>query len=231
MELTGVRWLTFDCYGTLIDWESGILGEVRPLLAARGIPARDEEILARYAEFEAREERGPYKLYREVLRNVMSELGRVFDLRLPPAQLTPLGDSLGDWPAFAETPAALAALQRRFRLAVISNIDNDLFALTTPKLGVALDATITAQQCRSYKPSLNNFRTAIGKLGVAPEEVVHVAESRYHDIAPARSLGIRSVWVNRRAGVPGASGGADATPDLEVASLSELAARFAPSKS
>ncbi len=227
MDLSGVQWLTFDCYGTLIDWESGILRAVRKLLSAHAIPARDDDILSRFAALEAEQERGPYRLYREVLRTVMAEMGRAFGVRFVPEEVLSLPESLGEWPAFAETPTALAALQQRFKLAVISNIDNDLFALSAPKLGVEIDALITAQQCRSYKPSLNNFRTALGRLGVNPDQVLHIAESRYHDIAPARTLGIQSVWVNRKNGRPSASGAADAQPDLEVHSLTDLVAAIA----
>lgn len=226
MDLSGVQWLTFDCYGTLIDWEAGILRAVRKQLSARGIPALDDDILTRFAALEAEQERGPYKLYREVLRSVMADLGRAFGVRFYPEEVSSLPNSLGEWPAFPETPKALAVFKNRFKLAVISNVDNDLFALSAPKLGIPLDALITAQQCRSYKPSLNNFRTALGRLGIGPDQVLHIAESRYHDIAPAKSLGIRSVWVNRRPGKPSASGAADATPDLEVRSLTDLAAKI-----
>lgn len=222
MDLTGVRWLTFDCYGTLIDWERGILAAARPLLPG----AADGDILARYAALEAELERGAYTPYREVLRQVMAGLGRAFGVSISAQQAESLPESLKDWPAFDETPAALAALQRRFKLAVISNVDDDLFAGTAPKLGVRLDGLITAQQCRSYKPSLNNFRVAMERLKAGPDQVLHIAESRYHDIAPARNLGIRSVWVNRAKGRPSASGGAEATPDLEVATLAELVRRL-----
>jgi 2-haloacid dehalogenase len=195
---------------------------VGAVLPGRGVRAGREEILMRYAALEAAEEHGVWRPYRQVLTTVMAGLGRGFGVELSGAEAGALPESVARWPAFAETPAALAALQRRFKLAVISNVDDDLFAATAPKLGVRLDAVITAEQCRSYKPSLNNFRTALARLGAGTHEVVHVAESRYHDIVPARELGIRSVWVNRSGGRVAASGGTDVTPDLEVTGLTEL---------
>lgn len=222
MDLSGVRWLTFDCYGTLVDWERGILAAVRPLLPG----ATGADILARYAALEAEQERGAYKPYREVLRQVMIGLGAAYRVSISPRQAGSLPESLKNWPAFDETPAVLAALQRRFKLAVISNVDDDLFSGTAPKLGVRLDGLITAQQCRSYKPSLNNFRVAMERLRAGPDQILHIAESRYHDITPARSLGIRSVWVNRAKGRPTASGESDATADLEVTALAELVRRL-----
>jgi 2-haloacid dehalogenase len=222
VDLSGVRWLTFDCYGTLIDWERGILAVVRPLLPG----AADADILARYAALEAEQERGKYRPYREVLQRVMVGLGHASGVSISPHQAEALPKSVKDWPAFDETPAALAVFQRRFKLAVISNVDDDLFAGTAPKLGVRLDGLITAQQCHSYKPSLNNFRVAMERLGAGPDQVLHIAESRYHDIAPARTLGIRSVWVNRARGRPSASGEAEAAPDMEVATLTELVERL-----
>lgn len=222
MNLGGVRWVTFDCYGTLIDWETGILSVVRPL--APGVD--DSAILAAYSRLERAVQSGPYLTYRDVLSRVMAGLAETFGIPTGGPQLDALADSLGSWPAFAETPAALAALQRRFKLAVISNIDDDLFRGSAPRLGVTLDAFISAQQCRSYKPSLRNFRVAMERTAAVPGEILHVAESLYHDIAPARELGIRTAWVNRRPGGAGASGTAPTRPDLEVRSLTELVARL-----
>jgi 2-haloacid dehalogenase len=229
VDFTGVRWLSFDCYGTLIDWERGILGALRRVLARHAAAVDDGTLLAAYARAERDLEAGPYQPYRRVLDAVMERLATEF--RFPLSSLSErraLSESLGQWDAFPETAAALAALQKRFRLAVISNVDNDLFAGTAPKLGVRPDAFVSAQQCRTYKPSLNNFRVAMERMGAGPGDLMHVAESLYHDIAPARELGIRCVWVNRRGSAgPGASGSASATPDLEVPDLATLAALVA----
>lgn len=230
MDFSSVRWLSFDCYGTLIDWESGILGAVRPILARHHAVPSDADILERYAALEADLESGDYRPYREVLRAVMSGLGDAFSARLSPAERDALPDSLHNWPAFPDTPAALAKLKSRFRLAVLSNIDDDLFAFSAPRLGVPLDALITAQQCRSYKPSLNNFHRLLDRTGAHPDQLIHVAQSLYHDHAPARSLGLRTVWINRPSARPniGIAKPAHVMPDLELPDLASLAAIPAP---
>lgn len=133
--------------------------------------------------------------------------------------------SVGNWPPFANTPVALTTLKRRFKLAIISNVDDDLFALTNKKLGVVFDWVITAQQVGSYKPSLNNFRQALSRIGLPKENVLHAAQSLFHDHMPAKQLGLDTVWVNRRHGKvgSGASPSANVRPDLEVPDLATLA--------
>jgi 2-haloacid dehalogenase len=226
MNLAGVRWLSFDCYGTLIDWESGILGAVRPVLARHGASPRDEEILERYASLEAELERGEYLRYRQMLSRAMRGLGEAFAVALSETECEALPASLGDWPPFPDTADAMRSLKRRFRLAVLSNVDDDLFAATAPRLGVALDLLVTAQQCRSYKPSHNNFRRLIERTGAGPGELVHVAQSLYHDIVPARELGLPSIWIHRRSGRSGsgATPPVTAVPDLEFPDMASLAA-------
>lgn len=225
MDFAGVRWLSFDCYGTLIDWETGILAAVSPILARRGVAATDRTVLERYGELEAAAERGEYRTYRDVLRLVMSGFGEAFGITLDLKEREVLAESLGRWPAFADTASALGALKKRFKLAILSNVDDDLFALSAPKLGVRPHALITAQQCRSYKPSPNNFRVLLERTSARPGELVHVAQSLYHDHVPAKAMGLRSVWINRRAGKSG--GGATlpaaAAPDLELPDLASLA--------
>jgi 2-haloacid dehalogenase len=161
-----------------------------------------------------------------VLHTVIMGLGRAFGAPLSEAEAEALPDSVKDWPAFSDTPASLAALQKRFRLAVLSNVDDDLFAASAPKLGVTLDALVTAQQCRSYKPLPHNFRVLLERTGAAPGELIHVAQSLYHDHAPAKALGLRTVWINRRAGRRGAgtTPPASAAPNLELPDLASLAA-------
>ena len=218
--------LTFDCYGTLVDWETGILAALSPLLERHGASAEPREILRLYAEHEARLESGPqYRSYREILRGTVA--GIAADLGFEPAQdeLAVLGDSIGAWPPFPDTPGALRRLGARYRLAVLSNVDDDLFERTAATLGMRFDAVITAQQVGSYKPSMENFRFALRRLGVDAARVLHVAHSLYHDHAPAKRLGLSTVWVNRpsrRRGV-GVAPPAEVAPDLEVPDLASLA--------
>jgi 2-haloacid dehalogenase len=215
---------SFDCYGTLIDWESGILGYLRPLFPGVG----DNELLAAYSEAEPRIQSAGYQLYREVLAEVMRELGARFGKRLNDADIRGLADSLTRWKPFSDTVPALRRLKSRYKLAIISNIDDDLFAHTAKLLEVPFDFVITAEQVRSYKPSLRNFQEAERRMSVPRDRWVHCAESRFHDVAPAKQLGIKNVWVNRqRPGRAAASGSSCDTPTLEVKSmqdLSELAA-------
>ena len=213
--------LTFDCYGTLIDWETGILGALRPLVTKHGKALSDEELLALYGEIEARIEAGPYRRYREVLREVVRGMGERLGFSASEAEMDSLPASLGMWPPFPDTVAALRRLKSRYKLAVISNTDDDLFAQTAKLLQVPFDEVVTAQQAGSYKPSLNNFHLALKRLGVAKEKWLHVAQSRHHDIAPARELGIRNVLVTRRG--RGAVLENAAQPDLEVPDLKTLA--------
>lgn len=220
--------LTFDCYGTLIDWERGILSALKPILANHGLRVPDGEILRLYGELEARIEAGPYRGYRAVLREVVKCMGRRLGFTPSPEEEEALAASLPGWPPFPDTVEALRALERRYRLAVISNVDDDLFAGTAGKLGVEFDTVVTAEQVGSYKPSLRNFEAALERIGAPKERVLHVAQSLYHDIALAKSLGIATAWVNRRKGQdgPGATPPADAVPDLEAPDLRSLAERL-----
>lgn len=219
------RVLTFDCYGTLIDWETGILNTLRPMLQARGIELSDDAILEMYGELEAALERGPYLRYRDVLRTVMDGFGERLGFAAVEDERTHASVSVVHWPPFPDTSAALKRLQQRYKLVILSNIDDDLFAHSARLMGVRFDDVITAQQCGSYKPSLNNFEIMLERVGAPKAHVLHVAQSLFHDHAPAKQLGLTTAWVNRRAGKPGAGATppADASPDLEVRSLAELA--------
>ncbi|MBL8747147.1 MAG: haloacid dehalogenase type II [Phycisphaerae bacterium] len=221
--------LTFDCYGTLIDWETGILRAFERLIGGGLAPEHRDDLIRSYARIEREIEAGPYLPYRDVLALAASRIAGEFGVSLRPGEQHALAESVGDWPAFRETPPMLRALKRKYRLAVLSNIDDDLFALSRPHLGVDLDEVVTAQQVRSYKPGRAHFDEALRRLALEPGALLHVAESRYHDIAPARSLGIATVWVNRRpGGGPSASGESAAIPDREVRSLGELVEWLAP---
>jgi 2-haloacid dehalogenase len=216
--------LTFDCYGTLIDWERGIADALSPVLARHGHPLDDEAILERYALIESALEAGPYLPYREVLRRGLAALGDHLGFEPTEPERDAFGASVADWPAFADSRAALARLKERYRLVILSNVDDDLFAASAARLGVAFDEVITAQQVGSYKPALRNFEAAIERVGPA-DRILHVAQSLFHDIAPARRVGLRAVWVNRRAGRPGsgATAPSDARPEAEVPDLRTLA--------
>ena len=221
--------LTFDCYGTLIDWEAGIVRALRTVLDPRGVSPTDDELLERYATHEAALEAGPYLRYREVLGRSLR--GICADLRIEPtdAEVTAFGGSVGDWPAFPDSPAALARLKERFRLGVITNCDDDLFAASSRRLGVAFDWIITAQQAGSYKPSERNFALAFERIDVPRGRILHVAQSLYHDHVPAQRLGLTTVWIDRRHDRPGfgATPPATAVPDLttpDMASFADLAA-------
>jgi len=219
--------VTFDCYGTLIDWEAGILAALRPVLAAHGVCMSDDVILENYARLEAAAEAGVYRPYALLLRSVMQQLGQQLGFKPGDTQLSALPQSIKDWPPFADTIASLERLKSKYQLAIISNIDDDLFEGSAKQLRVPFDQIVTAQQAGAYKPSLDTFNFALDKIGVARDRVLHVAQSLYHDIAPARELKLSNVWVNRRKHTAGwgATPASDATPDLEVASLGELADR------
>jgi 2-haloacid dehalogenase len=216
--------LTFDCYGTLIDWETGIWETLRPILVRHRIDLAPDKALELYGELETEVEGGAYVEYKGVLRRVLEGFGSRLGFVPTQAELQQFSISVGDWPAFPDSPGALQALRRKYKLAIISNIDDDLIALSARRLQVAFDWIITAQQARSYKPSLNNFHVAFTRIGLHTSKIVHVAQSLFHDVAPAKRLGLATVWVNRRHGKAGfgATPPAQAEPDLEVPSLAAL---------
>lgn len=222
LDFTRFKFLTFDCYGTLIDWEQGILGALQPILHSHNKALSDDQVLELYSELESEIESGNFKPYREVLSEVVRGFGDRLGFTPSPAEAQAVGDSLPGWKPFPETVAALRSLAGRYRLCVISNIDDDLFASTAQRLEVPFHAVITALQARSYKPSLHNFNLALARIGANKSEVLHVAESLFHDIAPTRTLGIKNVWVNRRRGRASASKRISISPDVEVPDLSAL---------
>jgi 2-haloacid dehalogenase len=223
-----IQALTFDCYGTLINWELGILKAIRPILSTYGKRPTDAELLRLYAQFEASEESptdsDDHVPYRTILENVMARIGDHFGLSLIDRELERLPNSIATWPAFPDTAASLQALQQHFTLCICSNIDDDLFADTQPKLGVQPTWVVTAQYCRSYKPRSRHFRVAMGLLELAPDQILHVAQSKYHDIAPAKRLGMRTAWINRASAVPdiGVAPPTDVVPDLHFPDLATL---------
>jgi 2-haloacid dehalogenase len=217
--------LTFDCYGTLIDWETGIWQALQPTLIGHHITIAKDKALELYGELESAVERGEYYDYKTVLRMVLEGLGSRLGFTPTPGELARFSESVKDWPAFADSAGALQALKKKCRLGIISNIDDDLFAFSARRLQVQFDWVITAQQAQSYKPALNNFHLAFERLGLPKDKILHVAQSLFHDIAPAKSLGLATVWVNRRhaLGGFGATPPAQAQPDLEVPDMQTLA--------
>jgi 2-haloacid dehalogenase len=227
INFSDMNLLTFDCYGTLIDWESGIFSALRPVLAAHGKSIADAELLALYGEFEANAEAGEYRPYREVLQEVVRSFGQRLSFTPTQEELQSLPDSVSRWQPWPDTVAALKRLSARYQLAIISNVDDELFALTRQFLPVDFVAVTTAQQARCYKPGLEIFRVALKKAVAPAHRILHVGQSIYHDVLPAQSLKLATVWVNRpspRAGI-GAVIQATGTPDLEVPDLATLAER------
>ena len=210
--------LTFDCYGTLIDWETGTIEALRPLLAHNGVTLTADEIITLFQDLEEPLCGPPFKPYREILACVVDGFGHHFGFPVSAAERSGLAASVPSWLPFPDTVEALRALGRRYRLAVISNIDDDLFADSARQLGIPFDAVITAEQARCYKPHQPIFEEALRRLGAEPGSVAHVAEG-VTEIAPMRLLGCSTVWVRRN--------GRSArllteAPDVEVPDLHSL---------
>lgn len=216
--------LTFDCYGTLIDWEAGLLTALRRILSAHNKSIPDSELLASYGNFEQRAESAPYQSYREVLGSVVHQFGTGLSFIPTLEEVRSLAESLPTWKPWPDTVAALHQLKTKFRLVILSNIDDDLFESTRPQLQVAFDEVVTAQQAQAYKPSLRLFELALSRIQAPAHRVLHVGQSIYHDVIPAQSLGLATVWVNRPSARPGVGAVklAEAKPDTTVTSLAEL---------
>ena len=218
--------LTFDCYGTLIDWEAGILAGLRRVLGPRGVEPADDELLETYAAFEASAEAGPYRRYREILGDGLREVARRYEITPDEDEVAGFGGSVVDWPPFPDSAAALAALHERFGLGVITNCDDDLFAGSAARLGTSFDWVVTAQQAGAYKPDRRGFRLAFERLALPPDRILHVAQSLFHDHVPAKELGLATVWIDRRHDRPGfgATPPAEATPDATFPDMASFAA-------
>jgi 2-haloacid dehalogenase len=225
LDFSRFELMTFDCYGTLIDWETGIFSAVRPILAAHGKTVSDASLLERYGELEAQAESGEYRPYKDVLTSVVQGFGHSLGFIPSQEEAASLAASIKNWHPFPDTIEALKLLKLRFRLAIISNIEDDLFAETESKLAVKFDTVVTAEQARAYKPSLRIFRLAEERLRPAPGKWLHIGQSIYHDVLPAQQLGLATIWVNRVS--PRAGGGAvkraEGKPHLEVPDMATLA--------
>lgn len=228
--------MSFDCYGTLIDWETGIANALRPWAARNGLQLDDQALLAAYGATETHvEDDMPGALYPHILGETMRRVGTELGAEVTDADAELFGQSVKDWPAFADTTDALRRLSARFKLIILSNIDRASFAASNPRLGVRFDSIITAEDVGSYKPRRGHFDRLfeeIERLGIGRDRLVHVAESLFHDHQPATELGLPSVWIHRRHEKGGT--GATATPSGEVSptwrftSMAEFADAAAP---
>jgi 2-haloacid dehalogenase len=202
MKLSDFRVLTFDCYGTLIDWETGLLAALAPLRAASATSLQDEDVLAAFARREsAQQALTPSMPYAALLDTVHGQLATEWGIASDPAADARFGASVGDWPAFPDTSDALRYVKQHFQLVVLSNVDHASFARSLPRLGVDFDAVHTAQDIGSYKPDPRNFTYLLERLadlGVEKAQVLHVAQSLFHDHVPAMREGLPSIWINRR---------------------------------
>ncbi len=189
------RWATFDCYGTLIDWEGGIVAALQSLWPGK---SRDE-MLAVYHRHEPVIQRDGAPPYREVLARAQAAVAGELGLAVPPGRERTLPESLASWPAFPDTAAGLAAVKARgWRLAILSNVDPDLIASSLPKLGVAFDLVITRAEAGSYKPAPGHWDEFFARSGADRSRHVHVAASLFHDIEPAAAMGMPAIWINRK---------------------------------
>jgi 2-haloalkanoic acid dehalogenase type II len=224
--------LTFDCYGTLIDWESGIAGALAPWLAARGIEADRERILAAFSQAESPQQQAtPGMRYSELLAEVHAAIARDFGLAPDADAAQAFGASVKDWPAFPDSAQALGYLRQHYQLVILSNVDRASFAHSNQKLGVAFDAVYTAEDIGSYKPDPRNFAyllERLGERGIARAQILHTAESLYHDHVPARRFGLATCWIHRRSGKTGHGATrqpeAETRPDFRFETLAAMAA-------
>ena len=232
MRLHDFGVLTFDCYGTLIDWESGLLEALAPWRRREKIEASDREVLEAFAAFEARQQaQTPGLLYPAILAAVMTALGQRLGGAVSAADAEAFGRSIADWPAFPDSPEALAYLKQHYKLVILSNIDRQSFRASNERLGVDFDAIYTAQDIGSYKPSPANFAYLIDRLGeqgIGKDRILHTAQSLFHDHVPAKAAGLATCWIDRQQGRKGHGAtpppGQTVTPDFRYKTLRDMAA-------
>jgi len=202
MKLTDFKALTFDCYGTLIDWESGIVNALQPLTTRVDRELARDDILAAHARYEsAHQALTQWRPYRDILATVYKRLAEEWGVAVTYSECEDYGRSVADWPAFADSRDALRYLKTHYKLIILSNVDNASFEHSRARLGVEFDAVYTAEDIGKYKPALCNFDYLfdhLPALGIGMNDFLHTAESLFHDHAPANRLGIASCWINRR---------------------------------
>ena len=214
--------LTFDCYGTLVDWQGGIVHYLQPVLTRHDAHVTDDFILEFFSATEPALQREGGK-YEDVLRGVLDRFGTRLGFAPTPEERDGFPSSLGEWKPFPDTVSALKRLGTRFQLAVISNIDDALFSLTRKALGVEFAHVTTAEAAGAYKPEKRVFETALADIGCSRGRILHVAESLYHDIAPANELQLATVWIDRNQGTQGAARRAEAHPTWTFPTVGEFA--------
>jgi 2-haloacid dehalogenase len=218
MRLSDFSVLSFDCYGTLIDWETGISEALAPWLVRAGVSLGRDQILEAFAELEsAQQVATPAMRYPDLLAEVHRGLAERFGIAPDPEAAEEFGASVGNWPAFPDSAEALAYLKQHYQLVILSNVDRASFAQSNERLGVSFDAIYTAEDIGSYKPDPRNFDYLLGHLaeqGIGKEQILHTAESLHHDHIPAKRIGLATCWIHRRAGKQGH--GATRVPDTEV---------------
>ena len=216
-KLTDFKALTFDCYGTLIDWESGIIDALKAVVARARRPLGRDEVLEAHARHESAQQRyTPGLPYRELLAIVYKRLAEEWGVPADWEECLAYGRSIRLWPAFEDSPAALQYLKKHYKLIVLSNVDNESFSFSNRRLEVEFDAVFTAEDIGSYKPSPRNFEYMLEKLaarGIEKGDILHTAESLFHDHAPANRFGLASCWIYRRHGQQG-SGAAMPTAEM-----------------
>jgi 2-haloalkanoic acid dehalogenase type II len=231
MKLTDFEALSFDCYGTLIDWEHGLRTGLSRLRAVDGNHLDIDRLLETYATAEARIEREePGLRYPEIIARSIVATGDAHGIAVPDELAAEIGASVPSWPAFPDSAQALARLARHYKLIILSNVDRQSFAASNARLGVTFDAILTAEDIGSYKPDPRNFDALLNHLptiGIAPDRLLHVAQSLFHDHVPARAAGIATVWIDRRQHLPGTGAtpvpGQPVQPDWTFASMAEFA--------
>ena len=226
VEWSRIKVLTFDCYGTLIDWEAGILASLHEVLGWAAIPGADDDaLLEEYGAIESELEGGAWMPYGSVLAEALGAVCRNHGRAPTEDQARRFARSVADWPAFPDSAAALATLAERFELGVVTNCDDDLFAASNERLGRPFSWVVTAEQVRSYKPAPKHFERVLELAGRPVDAVLHVAQSLYHDHVPAQRLGLRTAWIDRRNGRKGsgATPAAQARPTLVTADMATFA--------
>ena len=202
MRLTDFKALAFDCYGTLIDWETGMLEQLTPLAARATKRLSPDEILQAHARHESSQQaQTPNKKYYDLLAIVYKRLAEEWQVSVSYEECVVYGNSVEHWPAFPDSRAALDWLKKHYKLIILSNVDNRSFSASNEKLGVAFDAIYTAEDVGSYKPASGNFDYMLEQvkpLGLGKDDILHTAESLFHDHAPANQFGLTSCWIYRR---------------------------------
>jgi putative hydrolase of the HAD superfamily len=232
VEISNFEAISFDCYGTLIDWETGLAAVLGPWARSRRLELDDQVLLAAYGRHEAREENAyPRALYPDIVARTFRALGQELEAEVTEEDAQRLARSVPEWPPFGDSAEALAALGERFKLIILSNVDRESFAGSARQLGTRFDAVLTAQDVGCYKPSRRNFDALLAqakRMGVGEGRLVHAAQSLFHDHIPAKRAGLPTVWINRHKGRPGWGATPEPTatvvPDWEFPSMAAFAA-------